>query len=913
MIELTNNIISESESAFFKSLFENNTVAMLLIRPNTGEIVLANKAAQLFYGWNLDEMCAMNVFEINTLPENEVRNAMQAAKNNDKNIFEFKHLTANGTIKNVAVFSGLVQYNNEALLYSSVVDQTDVENARQKTKEIMEFYRAITEFSKEGVVVVSAENKFMFISDNSKRNFGYDIDDESIYSLQPRECTHPEDVDRVENEVIKTIMNVNYSPTLRYRFKTKNNDWIWIESTFTNMLGNPNVGGIVINFKDISNRILLENQININEKFSDFLLETSALFIDMPIGMYEKQINEILKKMCDFALADRAYIYTYDNTTKLASNTFEYATNGIEAKINDRQQIAFESFGLIYQHHSKAQSFVCNTTEQLAASSTKDMLIGMNIKSILAVPMMFENTCVGCIGFDWVRTETEINEKTVSLLGHFAQQIVNLNNRIELEKKVSLINERYRLTQEAGNVGGWEYNIKTAKYWQTNQFLKIFGIDINSENKSKEIESCLLNNNLLLEFQKNLIDKNAPYNVVFDIRRKDNNEIRTLHSLAELTYDDDGRPNKIMGVILDITEEQEQLKTLRKTEAEIKAVFDHENYNIWSINTAYEISYVNNKFANEFEYYFGTRLKRGVNVYEALPLAIKDVWRKRYDRVLSHEAFVFEEQVPYGEGFIFVEVSASPILVDEHVIGASFFGLDITERKMHELKLLQAKEQLQQLLQLSSTFIKKSDEKIDYQQITDIIKGIAGAKYAVLNSYSDNGKKCVTKAICTKSNWLDKVEKIFNFKILNTEWNVDGNLRSILQKRMTNKFEKLSDLAENTIYKFSLNQIQNSFNVGNIYSISIFSNEELIGNLYLFFDQSKDIQNIELCELFANHIGEFLGRKISESKLTQKMDEMERFHRLTVGRELTMIELKKEVNELLRQLGKEDKYKIVGQ
>ena len=87
----------------------------------------------------------------------------------------------------------------------------------------------------------------------------------------------------------------------------------------------------------------------------------------------------------------------------------------------------------------------------------------------------------------------------------------------------------------------------------------------------------------------------------------------------------------------------------------------------------------------------------------------------------------------------------------------------------------------------------------------------------------------------------------------------------------------------------------------------------MIGNLYLFFEQSKDIQNIELCELFANHIGEFLGRKISESKLTQKMDEMERFHRLTVGRELTMIELKKEVNELLRQLGKEAKYKIVGQ
>jgi hypothetical protein len=32
---------------------------------------------------------------------------------------------------------------------------------------------------------------------------------------------------------------------------------------------------------------------------------------------------------------------------------------------------------------------------------------------------------------------------------------------------------------------------------------------------------------------------------------------------------------------------------------------------------------------------------------------------------------------------------------------------------------------------------------------------------------------------------------------------------------------------------------------------------------------------------------------------------------LTVGRELTMIELKKEVNGLLKKMGQEEKYKIV--
>ncbi|NVO09166.1 MAG: response regulator [Bacteroidales bacterium] len=53
-------------------------------------------------------------------------------------------------------------------------------------------------------------------------------------------------------------------------------------------------------------------------------------------------------------------------------------------------------------------------------------------------------------------------------------------------------------------------------------------------------------------------------------------------------------------------------------------------------------------------------------------------------------------------------------------------------------------------------------------------------------------------------------------------------------------------------------------------------------------------------------------RRKAEEALQKKMDELQRFYDLTIGRELKMIELKKEINELLKQMGKEEKYKIVG-
>jgi PAS domain S-box-containing protein len=54
-------------------------------------------------------------------------------------------------------------------------------------------------------------------------------------------------------------------------------------------------------------------------------------------------------------------------------------------------------------------------------------------------------------------------------------------------------------------------------------------------------------------------------------------------------------------------------------------------------------------------------------------------------------------------------------------------------------------------------------------------------------------------------------------------------------------------------------------------------------------------------------------QKRMEVELKKSMTELERFNRLAVGRELKMIELKKEINAFHELLGKEPRYKIVGE
>jgi CheY-like chemotaxis protein len=55
---------------------------------------------------------------------------------------------------------------------------------------------------------------------------------------------------------------------------------------------------------------------------------------------------------------------------------------------------------------------------------------------------------------------------------------------------------------------------------------------------------------------------------------------------------------------------------------------------------------------------------------------------------------------------------------------------------------------------------------------------------------------------------------------------------------------------------------------------------------------------------------EISERKRAEEALAQRVEELERFSRLAVGRELRMVELKRQVNELAEQLGKEPPYDL---
>ena len=255
--------LRESEERY-RSLFTNNHTVMLLIDPETADIVDANPAACSFYGWGHEELTSKKITDINTLTDEQVFQEIERAKSEQNQHFFFRHRLAKDEIVDVEVFSGPIVLNGKQLLYSIVHDVTERKQAIEALRASEEKYRTVLEANPDPVVVYDIEGKVVYYNPAFTRVFGWSLGErlgKKMDAFVPEESL-PE----TQTMINRVLAGESFSGIETRRY-TKEGKIIPVSisgAVLRDMDGNP--VGSVINLRDISEQKNLEGQLQQAQK-----------------------------------------------------------------------------------------------------------------------------------------------------------------------------------------------------------------------------------------------------------------------------------------------------------------------------------------------------------------------------------------------------------------------------------------------------------------------------------------------------------------------------------------------------------------------------------------------------------------------------------------------------------------------
>jgi len=193
----------------------------------------------------------------------------------------------------------------------------------------------------------------------------------------------------------------------------------------------------------ILDRNQAEDQLHHQSHLQKILMKIASTYINVPLGDMEDTIRRSLVELAAFTRADRVYIFEYDWDRQFSRNTHEWCAEGIPPQIDQLQRVPFELMMPLIEVHKTGKPLDIPDVSTLPDGSfLRDHLMVQDIKSLITLPLMKGKKCIGFVGFDSVSEHYRYTEKEKTLLKLFAEMLVNMKKRFELENQLVIEKEK---------------------------------------------------------------------------------------------------------------------------------------------------------------------------------------------------------------------------------------------------------------------------------------------------------------------------------------------------------------------------------------------------------------------------------------------------------------------------------------
>jgi PAS domain S-box-containing protein len=185
-------------------------------------------------------------------------------------------------------------------------DITDRINAEEALRASEERFRTLIEKSDEIISLSDREGKRMYVSPSIEKILGYSP--EEYLTMDWHATTHPDEVPIREKGRIMMVSQPGETFTFISRLRHKDGSWRWTENTARNLLDDPSVRALVVNFHDITERKNTEEALRLDEARLESLVKLSQQNVDNVQGLLDIALEEAI----NLTGSKIGYIYHYD-------------------------------------------------------------------------------------------------------------------------------------------------------------------------------------------------------------------------------------------------------------------------------------------------------------------------------------------------------------------------------------------------------------------------------------------------------------------------------------------------------------------------------------------------------------------------------------------------------------------------